>query len=103
MGELVEEGIIDQKRKEWQLFRHLGNGGRIVCLIVVVALHYVMSSFSAYYWRSVRRKITLSSKLNEGGRGMELSDLVYFNDHLLAADDRTGIGKAIVVSMTFYW
>jgi len=31
-----------------------------------------------------------SSKLNEGGRGMELSELIYFNGHLLAFDDRTG-------------
>jgi len=39
-------------------------------------------------WES---EITLSSKINEGGRGMELSELVFFDDHLLAADDRTGI------------
>jgi len=30
------------------------------------------------------------SKLNEGGRGMELSELTLYNDRLLAFDDRTG-------------
>ncbi|KAK4298427.1 hypothetical protein Pmani_029219 [Petrolisthes manimaculis] len=35
--------------------------------------------------------ITLTSNLAYGGRGMELSELVVFNGHLLAVDDRTGI------------
>jgi len=35
--------------------------------------------------------ITLLSQLNEGGRGMELSDLVHFNNRLLSFCDRTGI------------
>eukprot|EP01096_Ripella_sp_DP13-Kostka_P012535 TRINITY_DN5281_c0_g1_i1.p1 TRINITY_DN5281_c0_g1~~TRINITY_DN5281_c0_g1_i1.p1 ORF type:complete len:387 (-),score=115.84 TRINITY_DN5281_c0_g1_i1:24-1040(-) len=35
--------------------------------------------------------IPVRSKLNEGGRGMELSDLCYFNNMLLTFDDRSGI------------
>lgn len=35
-------------------------------------------------------EIQVESQLNEGGRGVELSDLVYFNDKLLTFDDRTG-------------
>lgn len=35
--------------------------------------------------------ISVTSKLNEDGRGMELSDLTYFNNQLLTFDDRTGI------------
>jgi len=35
--------------------------------------------------------ITLKSKINEDGRGMELSDLAYFNGNLYTFDDRTGI------------
>jgi len=35
--------------------------------------------------------ITLKSKLNEDGRGMELSDLSFFNGKLYTFDDRTGI------------
>lgn len=35
--------------------------------------------------------IPLKSKLNEDGRGMELSDLAYFNGKLYTFDDRTGI------------
>jgi len=33
----------------------------------------------------------LTSKMNEAGRGMELSELVYYNNKLLTVDDRTGI------------
>lgn len=35
--------------------------------------------------------IHVKSKMNEGGRGMELSDLTFFNNQLLTFDDRTGI------------
>jgi len=35
--------------------------------------------------------IIIQSQYNEGGRGMELSELVYFNKRLLSFDDRTGI------------
>lgn len=33
--------------------------------------------------------------MNEDGRGMELSDLAYFNGKLYSFDDRTGIVYAI--------
>lgn len=36
-------------------------------------------------------QIDVKSKMNEDGRGMELSDLTYFNNHLYSFDDRTGI------------
>jgi len=35
--------------------------------------------------------LSLTSKINEEGRGMELSELVYFNGQLFSCDDRTGI------------
>jgi len=35
--------------------------------------------------------VILKSKLNEDGRGMELSDLVYFNGKLYTFDDRSGV------------
>lgn len=38
-----------------------------------------------------KETITLNSQINEGGRGMELSDLTYFNGKLYTFDDRTGI------------
>ena len=50
-----------------------------------------------YYFREysyptlILSKITLKSKINEDGRGMELSDLAYFNGKLYTFDDRTGI------------
>jgi soluble calcium-activated nucleotidase 1 len=36
------------------------------------------------------QEILLTSKLNEGGRGMELSELCYYNNKLFSVDDRTG-------------
>lgn len=36
-------------------------------------------------------QIHITSKINEDGRGMELSDLTYFNQRLYSFDDRTGI------------
>jgi soluble calcium-activated nucleotidase 1 len=35
--------------------------------------------------------ISLTSRVSEGGRGMELSELIFYNGKLLAVDDRTGI------------
>lgn len=39
----------------------------------------------------------LTSSLSEAGRGMELSELVYFNNMLLAFDDRTGVVFEIII------
>jgi len=41
----------------------------------------------------------LVSKLNEGGRGMELSELCYFNNMLLTFDDRTGLVFEVIDDM----
>lgn len=41
--------------------------------------------------------IPLKSTLSEAGRGMELSELVYFNGMLLAFDDRTGVVFEVIV------
>jgi len=41
---------------------------------------------------------TLSSAYNEGGRGMELSELVFFDGKLLTCDDRTGIIFEIITT-----
>jgi len=52
---------------------------------------------AGYYsiaWDNV--PITVQSQYNEGGRGMELSELVYFDKKLLSFDDRTGIVFEIV-------
>lgn len=40
--------------------------------------------------------VIVASKLSEGGRGMELSELVHYNGYLYAPDDRTGIVYKIV-------
>eukprot|EP00126_Sphaerothecum_destruens_P015724 Sdes_comp9761_c0_seq1m1281 len=47
-----------------------------------------------------QEKITLSSKYAEDNRGMELSDLIWFNGKLLTVDDRTGIVYETNISST---
>jgi len=46
---------------------------------------------SGSYTVSWKDETELFGKYNEGGRGMELSELVYFNKKLLTCDDRSGI------------
>eukprot|EP00033_Pygsuia_biforma_P000520 GCRY01000610.1.p1 GENE.GCRY01000610.1~~GCRY01000610.1.p1 ORF type:complete len:352 (-),score=40.07 GCRY01000610.1:425-1480(-) len=43
-----------------------------------------------------QESVDLVSTLSEGGRGMELSELCYFDGHLFAVDDRTGIIYEII-------
>lgn len=43
------------------------------------------------YFVSWKETVVVKSKLNEDGRGMELSDLAFFNSKLYTFDDRTGI------------
>lgn len=47
--------------------------------------------------------ITLRSTLSQGGRGMELSELVVFNGKLLAFDDRTGVIYEISENSAIPW
>jgi soluble calcium-activated nucleotidase 1 len=44
-----------------------------------------------YYSVSWLSEIQIESGINNDGRGMELSDLTYFNNQLLTCDDRIGI------------
>jgi len=78
--------------------------------IAIVADKDKSSKNSKGFWESILKKgtltrdiltgrysvkwgeeISLSSKLSEDGRAMELSELIWFNDKLLAPDDRTGV------------
>jgi len=45
-------------------------------------------------------KVDVKSRMNEDGRGMELSDLTFFNNQLLTFDDRTGIVYEIDIEKT---
>ena len=47
--------------------------------------------------------VTLKSSLAQGGRGMELSELVVFNGNLLAFDDRTGTVYQIEGKNVYPW
>ncbi|XP_033214928.1 soluble calcium-activated nucleotidase 1 [Belonocnema kinseyi] len=47
--------------------------------------------------------VILSSSLAMGGRGMEFSELVTFDGHLLTFDDRTGIVYSIEESQIYPW
>lgn len=44
----------------------------------------------------------VDSDLNENGRGMELSELLWFNNKLYAMDDRTGTVFELVKNGTTY-
>jgi len=51
----------------------------------------IRNSQSGQYSIQWDKKETLTTKLNEGSRAMELSTLTMFNNHLYACDDRTGV------------
>ena len=47
--------------------------------------------------------VTLKSQLSQGGRGMELSELVTFNGKLYTVDDRTGVIYQVEGDKVFPW
>lgn len=47
--------------------------------------------------------ITLTSSLSQGGRGMELSELIVYNGRLYTVDDRTGIIYFIKNNAVYPW
>ncbi|XP_037094233.1 soluble calcium-activated nucleotidase 1-like [Pollicipes pollicipes] len=47
--------------------------------------------------------VTLTSSLAQGGRGMELSELVVFDGHLLSVDDRTGVVYRLTSGQAVPW
>lgn len=49
------------------------------------------------------KTVILSSKVSEGGRGMELSELIVFNGRLYTVDDRTGIVYEIIENRVVPW
>jgi soluble calcium-activated nucleotidase 1 len=58
-------------------------------------------------WSSVNvmlgSPVVLQSTLAQGGRGMELSELVVFNGKLYTVDDRTGIVYEIIDGKVVPW
>lgn len=59
------------------------------------------NNFLSVIWDD--RTITLSSSLSMKGRGMELSELVTFDGHLLSFDDRTGMVYFIEGDQVYPW
>jgi soluble calcium-activated nucleotidase 1 len=51
---------------------------------------------TGHYYVSWKDEFDVFSALNEGGRGMELSDLTYYNGNLFTFDDRTGVVFKVV-------
>lgn len=47
-------------------------------------------------WIDAEPGVELWSRINEDGRGMELSELIFFENRLLSPDDRTGVVYEIV-------
>lgn len=52
---------------------------------------------------SFDKTVILDSKLSEGGRGMELSELIAFNGRLYTVDDRTGIVYEVIDNQVIPW
>ena len=50
-----------------------------------------------------KEPVTLTSSLSQGGRGMELSELVVFNGNLYSFDDRTGIIYFVRNNAVYPW
>lgn len=50
-----------------------------------------------------KKPLQLKSSLSQGGRGMELSELVVFNGKLYTVDDRTGVVYEIVGNNVIPW
>ncbi|KZC07277.1 PREDICTED: soluble calcium-activated nucleotidase 1 [Dufourea novaeangliae] len=73
--------------------------------------HSIMKTGSLFWDRSTNfisiiwddRNQTLTSSLTMKGRGMELSELVTFDGHLLSFDDRTGVIYAIEGEEAYPW
>lgn len=59
------------------------------------------SNFISVSWDKEETKLT--SSLSMGGRGMELSELVTFDGHLLTFDDRTGIVHQLDGDRVYPW
>jgi len=53
-----------------------------------ILTHHTKTGEYSIHWLD---QVNIKSKINEDGRGMELSDLTYYNNQLLSFDDRTGI------------
>lgn len=49
------------------------------------------------------KTMELTSKVSEGGRGMELSELIVFNGKLYTVDDRTGVVYEILNNKVIPW
>lgn len=47
--------------------------------------------------------VVLTSRMSEGGRGMELSELIVFNGKLYTVDDRTGVVYQIIENKVIPW
>jgi soluble calcium-activated nucleotidase 1 len=63
--------------------------------------HFFAKNFGEIILKT--HKIDSRSTLSQGGRGMELSELVVFNGHLLTVDDRTGVIYRIEGNKVIPW
>ncbi|VDO57521.1 unnamed protein product [Haemonchus placei] len=62
--------------------------------------HWDDQKSAAVEWLS---SFNYTSVLNYGNRGMELSDLIYFNGKLMSVDDKTGIVYRIDGRKVIQW
>jgi len=79
--DMDEESKVADKKNTWKSF------------LRVASLHYNPTTEKATitWFNTDDNPISLLSRFSNGGRGMELSELLVFNGHLYTIDDRTGI------------
>jgi len=76
----TDSKMLDRKNV-WQSFLRLGR----------LSYHSRTHKVTIEWDNSDENPVNLYSSFSNGGRGMELSELVVFNGHVYSVDDRTGI------------
>lgn len=90
IADLDQNSKSDKKKNTWISYLHEGN--------LTISQTYDYADFDME-----SRPHILKSTLSQGGRGMELSELLVFDGKLCAVDDRTGVVYHIVNKNMIPW
>lgn len=90
IADLDQNSKSDKKKNTWISYLHEGN--------LTISQTYDYANFQLD-----ENPFLLKSSLSQGGRGMELSELLVFDGKLCAVDDRTGVVYHIVKRQMIPW
>lgn len=90
IADLDQNSKSDKKKNTWISYLHEGN--------LTISQTYDYANFQLD-----ENPYLLKSSLSQGGRGMELSELLVFDGKLCAVDDRTGVVYHIVKRQMIPW